>query len=218
MLSRGITLDQVRAAAIKVHAEPENVQHVGRDGLRFVIRPVAWTGKGRKGGNQPYVRKGFSRLSSGERRTTNAICWHGHREFFRELFKLAPEGKVQTASLRGFGKGERWYTAENFERLFGKTDRNVGSMMDPMRFSEACWCHEQGRESGVQFGTLRPDGVLTEVRTITHAAIKACPFYILVPSHYREDGRCKCDDPQERARMIAEWEYTEEDFREKGLI
>ena len=39
-----------------------------------------------------------------------------------------------------------------------------------------------------------------------------CKFFIMVGEHYREDGSCKCDDPTERAMMIREWEYTEEDF------
>jgi hypothetical protein len=40
----------------------------------------------------------------------------------------------------------------------------------------------------------------------------ACPFAIMVPEHYRDDESCKCDDADERARMIAEWEYSETDF------
>lgn len=39
-----------------------------------------------------------------------------------------------------------------------------------------------------------------------------CPFTIMVPHHYREDGTCRCDDLEHRAMMIAEWEYTPEDF------
>lgn len=52
----------------------------------------------------------------------------------------------------------------------------------------------------------------TTIRTIRQADMLACPHVIMVPSHYREDGSCKCDDPQERAMMIREWEYTEADF------
>jgi hypothetical protein len=45
-----------------------------------------------------------------------------------------------------------------------------------------------------------------------------CPFFIFMPQHYRDDGSCMCNDANERKRMIAEWEYTEEDFKEKELL
>jgi hypothetical protein len=43
-----------------------------------------------------------------------------------------------------------------------------------------------------------------------------CPFLIMDFYHYRPDGTCKCDDPQEQARMIAEWDYTPEDFNNEA--
>lgn len=65
----------------------------------------------------------------------------------------------------------------------------------------------------IQLGTLHRDGSLTDVRHIRQSDIQACPYFIMVPTHYRPDGSCKCDDPEERAMMIREWEYTEEDFK-----
>lgn len=47
--------------------------------------------------------------------------------------------------------------------------------------------------------------------------IAKCPFYILVPEHYREDGTCKCNDAEERAKMIREWGYSPEDFKDIPL-
>ena len=41
-----------------------------------------------------------------------------------------------------------------------------------------------------------------------------CRFAIMMPEHYRADGSCKCNDEQHRKMMIAEWEYTEEDFKD----
>lgn len=63
-----------------------------------------------------------------------------------------------------------------------------------------------------KFGTLRPDGTLSNVREIAQSHIAACPFYILVADHYREDGSCKCDDPDERAMMIRHWGYNKASF------
>jgi len=68
------------------------------------------------------------------------------------------------------------------------------------------------KESKIQFGTLTTEGTVINVREIKHSSICKCPFFILVPDHYRSDGSCKCNDRAERDKMIAEWEYKEEDF------
>lgn len=47
--------------------------------------------------------------------------------------------------------------------------------------------------------------------------ILRCKFAILVPSHYRPDGTCLCDDAEHRAMMIAEWGYSEADFADVPL-
>lgn len=61
---------------------------------------------------------------------------------------------------------------------------------------------------------LDPQGRVVEKsrRYIRQSDVARCPFYILVPDHYREDGTCKCDDPEHRKKMIDEWGYSEEDF------
>lgn len=70
-------------------------------------------------------------------------------------------------------------------------------------------------EHTIQFGTLHPDGTLTEQRSIKQGDVLACRFCILMPEHYREDGSCRCDDPEHRKMMIAEWGYTEGDFNQE---
>jgi hypothetical protein len=49
-------------------------------------------------------------------------------------------------------------------------------------------------EETIQFGVLHEDGTLTDERFIKRSDIGACPQYILVPEHYREDGSCRCDE------------------------
>jgi hypothetical protein len=63
----------------------------------------------------------------------------------------------------------------------------------------------------IEFGVLHPDGTLTDTRTISQAAIIACPHVILVAEHYRPDGSCRCNDPGHNE--MAEWEYTWDDAR-----
>lgn len=55
------------------------------------------------------------------------------------------------------------------------------------------------------------------IRYIRQSDMLKCPFAIMDPSHYRNDGTCKCDDPEHRAMMIADWGYTLDDFKDIPL-
>jgi hypothetical protein len=57
-----------------------------------------------------------------------------------------------------------------------------------------------------------------QIRTIKQSDITRCPFAILMPNHYRDDGTCKCSNAQHREMMIREWEYKREDFANIPLI
>lgn len=46
---------------------------------------------------------------------------------------------------------------------------------------------------------------MTKIVTLTAAQIGACPHFIMVSEHYREDRSCRCDDPGHRA--MEEWGY-----------
>lgn len=71
------------------------------------------------------------RIGFGGRRVA-AACWHVHGNFFDALFKVCPDAKVRA--------GQKVITKDqgNWE------DWNIGSMMEPMMYSEACDCDEQG--------------------------------------------------------------------------
>lgn len=70
---------------------------------------------------------------------------------------------------------------------------------------------------GLVHGQLLPDGSLVNVREVDQGDILKCPQVMLVASHYREDGSCKCDDAVERSRMIAELGYSASDFKDIPL-
>jgi hypothetical protein len=55
------------------------------------------------------------------------------------------------------------------------------------------------------------------VRVMKQSDMRKCMFAIMLPSHYREDGSCKCDDPNERLTMISEWGYSPDDFADVPL-
>lgn len=70
-----------------------------------------------------------------------------------------------------------------------------------------------------RFSTLHPDGSESNVREIKQSDLLACPFAILVPEHYRDDGSCKCNDPKHREGvMISEWGYSHADFALTGVL
>lgn len=133
MLAYNTGLPQLQQAAQKVGTEIIEYRQAGGTGVRFRLGLAP---------DKKWRRKSASPFSQG--RKVNAVCWHGHREFFRELFKLSPESRVQTAQTRRFAKGERFYTVDNFERVFEDTDVNIGSQMAPMYYSEACQHDHEG--------------------------------------------------------------------------
>lgn len=51
----------------------------------------------------------------------------------------------------------------------------------------------------VRFAKLGPEGI-TDVVEIPVSVIRGCPKVILVASHYRSDGTCRCDE------IICEWD------------
>ena len=68
-------------------------------------------------------------------------------------------------------------------------------------------------EHKIKFGTLHPDGTVTDEREITKEDVRRCPFFILVPEHYREDGTCRCDDPTHVE--MRDWEYVWSEERQR---
>jgi len=55
-----------------------------------------------------------------------------------------------------------------------------------------------------------------KITILNQSDLLKCPFVIIMPNHYREDGSCKCDSALHREMMIREWEYTETDFKTKA--
>lgn len=75
--------------------------------------------------------KGARRGFSGRRLT--AACWHAHRDFMRALYAVNPKAVIKTAHAD-------YYDSEHFESNYQATDINIGSIMNPLKFSEACDC------------------------------------------------------------------------------
>jgi hypothetical protein len=66
----------------------------------------------------------------------------------------------------------------------------------------------------VEFGNLDPEtGEYKHLLTLPQAAMQACPHFIMVPEHYREDGTCKCNDPEHKE--MEEWGYEWDNDNER---
>jgi len=187
----GMDAAELRDVADEVGVEIKDLRPDGR-ALRFQLRP---TGE-KIDGDYKYQRTSSSGFQP-ERRV-HAVCWHGHRDFMRAIFARNPDARIKTAWADYKG-------AENFADEFEATAwRNVGSMMYPMQADSVCKCHtgswlvDLSNRAGLQSYKVRS---------------KACPHVIFDVSHYRANGTCKCDDPDEQARMIREWGYSASDFK-----
>ncbi len=73
-------------------------------------------------------RLGFPNSEGKQRRMANA-CWHVHGELFDALFALNSDIYVRAGSDKITINRGNWQ------------DRNIGSQMSPLYFSEACDCN-----------------------------------------------------------------------------
>jgi hypothetical protein len=83
----------------------------------------------------------YRRLSAGypsdiRPRKVNAVCWHGHRDFMREVFRINPDARIKSAVADYRG-------SDDFERTFPGTGHyNIGSSYYPTEMQDACVCQE----------------------------------------------------------------------------
>ena len=104
--------------------------------IRFTLRVKDSGGKGAK--------TGFSG------RRSIAACWHVHGHLFEEILKIRQDAIIRPSGQKIDINGGNWQ------------DRNIGSIMTPLMFSDACGC---GKE--IPYSTLHRDGTTTNNRTIT---------------------------------------------------
>lgn len=146
----GATLQEIERAADETGVRLYNLRESGH-GYAFTLktgepdeRRIDWRGR-------LVWRPRYQRVSRREQQSTarghegkwfsravpGAVCWHGHRDFFRALYRLAPKAIVRTAMAV-------YRNADNFEDQFEATryaggDR-MGFHMTP--YADACTCEE----------------------------------------------------------------------------
>jgi hypothetical protein len=191
----------------------------GKHVIRFVLRPTAADKiDGGRSKRFQMVRSDSYRATErnpGGHKCVHAVCWHGHYHFMRRVFAL-DEGATFDTGM------DTWAGLSDFlTRAPNSGARNIGSMIEPLRYDAACECHLFGgdvigdpvpAEHRIEFGKgeLR-DGelVVVETRLIRQSDVQRCPHFILLGEHYREDGTCRCNDPE--ATEMVGWGYTWKD-------
>lgn len=221
MKIKGITEAEIVAIAKGLGFQFTNLRHEGNYTCG-VLRMA--TNIGRKGWKKAsrealrYRKRGFQAMTGGSNGFggNGAVCFHGHKVFMEGIFALNPNAIIRTKMASYLG-------LESFKEKFPDVgSSNMGSMFQPYQYEDACNCANEDHE--VQFGTLLPPAheggkaELVNVRMIKQSTIKACPFTIFVPEHYVFGDRCGCYDAAHREHMKREWEYTDESFREAGVI
>ncbi len=61
-------------------------------------------------------------------RRVKAACWHVHGDFFDALLSLNPDAIIKAGNLKVTSQSGNW------------RDWNIGSLIGPLYFSEACDC------------------------------------------------------------------------------
>ncbi len=107
----------------------------GRRGVRFVLRP-RYREEFMARHTLEDERAPYLRLNHRMSRTVCAVCWHGHRDFFRKVYEFCPDVVFETKMAKYTG-------VENFENTYPQTGyENIGSQMEPCQAADACYCEE----------------------------------------------------------------------------
>lgn len=142
-------------------------------------------------GSSPYSAQ------SGQWKTAT---WDEWGEFLIALFNRDPAMVAGRASK----PGKSTWGYDGRDEFYDKTAEMFARHQ---RWEQLTGQHRKGHTA--PWLATRPRAAVTTMR---QSDILACPHFIIDPSHYREDGSCKCDDPTEQARMIKEWGYAPADF------
>ena len=127
MTITGMTKEQIEAGVERIeNACVQYMDSLNRGGTRWRVKLNVISTRD----NAPLYR----RSARGNGRKVHALCWHGFREVMREWFKDCPGARLVTGMATYDGSDE-------FELYHAHTgQKNIGSLMYPMRADNACDC------------------------------------------------------------------------------
>ena len=187
-------LNLTRAAhdvGVQMFYPPERLDTKGH-AFRFRLKPRS-DGKRHPWKRFPYWRTSTGYMTRG--RMVCAVCWHGHRDFFRRLFILEPDCRVYTALLHQV-PGLKFWSAENFEDNFESTGNiNCGPPIAPVTVSEVCRCEETA------IATIPQSALTSECWPVQMQGLKACDTCVAADTD-------ECGGPLVRKYGMNELGYT----------
>jgi len=136
----GLTSDELDRAALASSVRLVNVRPDGNaTALRLKTYGPTSNGKPVKWGR---VSQHIRNKDGSPRRVPGAVCWHGHRAFMREVFKINPDARIKTTLADYQG-------SEHFEQTHRNTRRGKRGSYYGYGFSygQACDCQLDKREN-----------------------------------------------------------------------
>lgn len=131
MIASNVPAHVLKEAALAIGVTVE-LTPLSESGLRHRVKVNPGAFKDEDGDRK------YQRESAMSGRRVFAVCWHGFRDFFREVYKHAPEARFYTAF-------DKWLGSEDFEERYRASGhRNIGSAFAPVCAAEACRCPESG--------------------------------------------------------------------------
>lgn len=142
MLVKNLSLEQLKEAMKALNKKyDDNIQFNGciaetETRIRFTLRVKETKGKG--------ARLGQGLTSKGNRRHLINACWHVHGDLFDLILNLEPKAIIYAGAKKIYKDG--------LGRIVGNwEDWNIGSMINPLYYSEACECGEDLLKFGFCF-------------------------------------------------------------------
>lgn len=95
-------------------------------------------------------------------------CWHVHGDFFDALFSVNPQAVISASGRSVSVDDGNW------------VDRNIGSMMEPLMYSQACDCEttkysKMGEDlKVVEVKTVHQNNLTSECWLVQFRGLKAC--------------------------------------------
>ncbi len=119
MKIKGLSVDELQDCAKVIGVELDNIRTKGNFVL-FKVRLIDET-------YRKYRHK----------RKVAAVCWHGFRDFIKEVYKINSTAKIVTMLTCYEDK-------QNFEATYSNTGYiNIGSECMPLLCQDACHCHQE---------------------------------------------------------------------------
>lgn len=111
-----------------------NYERLGDKRFRVTLRVADSTKAGHRLAYSYWINKQLGHSNKAVHKRLVSACWHVHGDFFDILLRINPSAIIVTGKTKIY-KDENGVTINNWN------DWNIGSMLYPLYYSEACECN-----------------------------------------------------------------------------